>query len=233
MLSQVGLVFASCIAVSGCTNNSKLELQPKFINTQSSNYTQQTVANKTIKDLNNFQSQPESLIVAGQPSLNSTQISERKNAAISYNSQPLYTGNYMVLKPTGQNNSFANPLYELELFVNGQLIDSHKTVSGRYNTQDRNRNLAGTEAPIPNGRYSVSRNYVAGTHPEVGGRFLSISPQFSTGRSALGIHYDPSYEKSLKNDGTSGCIALTNRSELDTVLKYIQTYQPEFLTVQI
>jgi hypothetical protein len=233
MLSQIGLVFASCIAVSGCTNNSKLEVQPKFINTQSSNYTQQTIANKKIKDLNDFQAQPKSLIIAGKSSLNSTQVSQGENTAILYNSQPLDTGNYMRLKPTGQNNSFGNPLYELELFVNGESIARYKTVSGRYNTQDRNRNLAGTEAPLPNGKYSVARNYVAGTHSEVGGQFLAISPQFSTGRTALGIHYDPSFEKSLKNDGTSGCIGLINRTELDLVLNYIQTHQPKFLTVEI
>lgn len=232
MLSQVVLVFASCIAVSGCTNNSTSEFQPDFINTQSNNNIQQPIANKKIEDRNNYQAQAESLIVA-QTSLDLKQNSARKNAAISYTSQPLSSGNYMTLNKTGQINSFGNPLYKLDLFVNGQLKNSHQTVSGRYNTQNRDRNLAGTEAPLPNGRYSVARNIVSGSHPEVGDRFLSILPQFSTGRSALGIHYDPSFEKSIKNDGTAGCIALTNRSELDQVLKYIQTYQPKFLQVQI
>jgi hypothetical protein len=37
----------------------------------------------------------------------------------------------------------------------------------------------------------------------------------------------------MKDDGTSGCIALTNRNDLDEVLNYIQTYQPKFLNVQI
>jgi hypothetical protein len=69
-----------------------------------------------------------------------------------------------------------------------ELIASHKTVSGRFNTQNRDRNLAGTEAPLPNGKYSVAKHYIAGNNPEVGGRFLSLSPRFSTGRSALGIH---------------------------------------------
>ncbi|MGL5942351.1 MAG: L,D-transpeptidase [Waterburya sp.] len=233
MLSQVALVFASCLAVSGCTNNSTLESQSNFINTQSSNYIQQTTANKTIREPNIAQNKPESLVLAEQPSLNLKEIGERKNGAISYSSPPLSISNYMVLRQTGQTNRFGNPLYELELFVNGQLINTHKTVSGRYNTQKRDRHLAGTEAPLPNGRYSVAKHYISGTHSEVGDRFLAISPQFSTGRSALGIHYDPSFEKSMKDDGTAGCIALTNRTELDQVLEYIQKYQPEFLKVQI
>jgi hypothetical protein len=220
MLSQVALVFASCIAVSGCTNSSISESKLESINTQTSNNIQQTIANKTIKDPNSFLAQS-----------NLKEVSDRKNS-LSYNSQPLSSDNYMTLEPTGQTNSFGNPLYNLKLFANGKSI-TYTTVSGRFNTQNRNRNLAGTEAPLPNGRYSVAKHYIAGTHPEVGGRFLSILPQFSTGRSALGIHYDPSYEKSMKDDGTSGCIALTNRSDLDKVLNYIQTYQPKFLNVQI
>lgn len=219
MLSQVALVFASCIAVSGCTNSSISESKLESINTQTSNNIQQTIAKKTIKQ-NIFLAQS-----------NSKKDSERQNS-LSYNSQPLSSDNYMTLEPTGQINSFGNPLYDLKLFTNGKST-TYKTVSGRFNTQNRNRNLAGTEAPLPNGRYSVAKHYIAGTHPEVGGRFLSILPQFSTGRSALGIHYDPSYEKSMKDDGTSGCIALTNRSDLDKVLNYIQTYQPKFLNVQL
>ncbi|MGF1590765.1 MAG: L,D-transpeptidase [Pleurocapsa sp.] len=219
-------VFASCIAVLGCTNNSISESQFESINTQFSNNIQQTIAsNKPIKYQNVSQTQA-----------NLKQISDRKNAAsnaVSYNSPPLNSGNYMTLIKTGQTNRFGNPLYKLELFVNGHLTYSHNTVSGRYNTQNRDRHTAGTEAPLPNGRYSIAKHYVAGTHPEVGERFLSILPQFSTGRSALGIHYDPSFEKSIKDDGTAGCIALTNRSELDKVLNYIQTYQPQFLEVQI
>jgi hypothetical protein len=220
MLSQVALVFASCIAVSGCTNSSISESKLESINTQTSNNIQQTIANKTIKEQNIFLAQS-----------NSKKDSERKNS-LSYNYQSLNAENYMTLEPTGQTNSFGNPLYDLKLFANGKSI-TYKTVSGRFNTQNRNRNLAGTEAPLPNGRYSVAKHYIAGTHPEVGGRFLSILPQFSTGRSALGIHYDPSYEKSMKDDGTSGCIALTNRSDLDKVLNYIHTYQPKFLNVQL
>ena len=221
MLSQIALVFASCIAISSCTNNSTSESQLEYTNTRSSNNIQQTIANKTIKELNSLLAQSDL-----------KEATDRKNS-LSYNSQPLISDNYMFLQPTGQFNHYGNPLYELQLYANGQLIDTYKTVSGRYNTQNRDRNIAGTEAPLPNGRYSVAKHHIAGSHPEVGGRFLAISPQFSTGRSALGIHYDPSFEKSKKDDGTAGCIALTNRNELDRVLNYIRTYQPKYLDVQL
>jgi hypothetical protein len=81
--------------------------------------------------------------------------------------------------------------------------------------------------------YRVARSAVSGSNPEVGGRFLPIQPLFRTGRSALGIHYDPSFEKNNGEDGTEGCIALTNRWELDDLLNYVRTYQPEYLEVKL
>ena len=117
---------------------------------------------------------------------------------------------YMTLTPTGLTNKLGNPLYQLSLYGNGQLIEAYMTVTGRAYTQNYNRHQAGTEAPLPEGKYRVAREPVPGTIPEVGDRFLPIQPLFRTGRSALGIHYDPSFEKRNGEDGTSGCVALTN-----------------------
>jgi len=142
-------------------------------------------------------------------------------------------GNYMMLTPTGKANARGNPLYDLKLYANGQLINTYKTVSGRAFTQGRNRHRAGTEAPLPDGRYEVAKASIPGTIVEAGDRFLPIQPLFQTGRSALGIHYDPSYEKKNGEDGTSGCIALTNRDKLTEVLNYVRTYQPKYLEVYI
>ncbi len=106
-------------------------------------------------------------------------------------------------------------------------------MTGRKHTQNRNRNRAGTEAPLPNGKYKVARAPIAGSIPEAGDRFLPIQPLFQTGRSALGIHYDPSFGKDNGEDGTSGCIGLTNKQELNKVLNYVRTYQPQYLEVNI
>lgn len=140
---------------------------------------------------------------------------------------------YMKLVPSGRNNKFGNPIYSLKLWHEGQLVFSYDAVSGRAHTQGRNRHVAGTEAPLPNGKYRLAKNTQAGTHPEVGGIFLPIYPTFQTGRSHLGIHYDPSYEKDSKEDGTAGCIGLTSREERDAVLRSVRQLRPQFLLVEI
>lgn len=139
----------------------------------------------------------------------------------------------MKLIPTGKTNAVGNPLYQLHLYANGQEIGAYYTVSGRAHTQNKNRHRAGTEAPLPDGKYKVSRTSIPGTIAEAGDRFLPIQPLFQTGRSALGIHYDPSFEKKNGEDGTSGCIALKNKQELNKVLNYVRTYQPKYLQVNI
>jgi hypothetical protein len=142
-------------------------------------------------------------------------------------------GVYMELVPSARRNAFGNPIYSLRLWQGGQLVASYDAVSGRSHTQGRNRHVAGTQAPLPNGQYRVSRNTQPGAVPEVGGIFLPISPTFRTGRSQLGIHYDPSYEKNRKEDGTSGCIGLTNREDRDAVLRFVRQRRPQFLFVRI
>lgn len=139
----------------------------------------------------------------------------------------------MKLIRTGKTNALGNPLYQLRLYANGQEIGTYDTVSGRAHTQNKNRHKAGTEAPLPDGKYKVATTPIPGTIAEAGDRFLPIQPLFSTGRSALGIHYDPSFEKRNGEDGTSGCIALKNKSELNKVLNYVRTYQPKYLEVNI
>lgn len=142
-------------------------------------------------------------------------------------------GSYMTLVPTGQTNVLNNPLYELRLYANGQLVNRFITVSGRTHTQNRNRHQSGTEAPLPNGRYKVSKTVVPGTIVEAGDRFLPIQPLFRTGRTFLGFHVDPSFEKKNGEDGTSGCIGLVSRQDLDQLISFVRTYQPQFLDVKI
>jgi hypothetical protein len=56
---------------------------------------------------------------------------------------------------------------------------------------------------------------------------------FSTGRSALGFHVDPSYNKDPKEDGTSGCIGLTNAADFRSFWSDVQRYQIRDLQVAI
>lgn len=142
---------------------------------------------------------------------------------------------YMKLEPepTGKKNAVGNPIYLLHLYADGELIRTYQTVTGRSHTQYRNRHKSGTEAPLPNGKYKVAKTPIPGTIREAGSLFLPIQPLFSTGRSALGIHYDPSFEKRNGEDGTSGCIGLVSQSELNQLLKYVREYQPKYLKVDI
>ena len=160
-------------------------------------------------------------------------VASKKKASKKSCSAPTNRSSYMTLKRTGRRNRLGNPLYRLCLYAKGKLIASYDTVNGRAHTQNRNRHKSGTEAPSPDGRYRLARHHVRGTHPEVGGRFLRMYPRFRTGRTDLGIHYDPSFEKSKSKDGTAGCIALTNRSDLSKVLKLHRRYRFRYIDVDI
>jgi L,D-transpeptidase catalytic domain len=139
-----------------------------------------------------------------------------------------------LLKKTEQGfNKLGNPIYTVELYMNGKIINSFNAVSGRAHTQNLNRNRSGNHSPLPDGVYSVSSSLTDGTVYEVGGKFLPITPRFSTSRSALGIHYDPSYNKNNGEDGTSGCIALTTRADRDLVYNFILKNKVKTLVVEI
>ena len=137
------------------------------------------------------------------------------------------------LVKSSNSNSLDNPLYTLEAYSEGKLMHSFNAVTGRAYTQTRNRDQSGTEAPLPDGKYSVSSTTITGASAEVGEIFLPVYPQFQTGRSALGIHYDPSFNKSNGEDGTAGCIALTNKKNRDAINQFVASHKPQLLIVDI
>ncbi len=139
----------------------------------------------------------------------------------------------LVLTPSSTVNRYGNPIYKLTVIVNGVVMAELDTVAGRAHTQSKNRHVAGTEAPPPNGRYRVNRYARASNEHEVGGKFLDITPLFNTGRSALGFHVDPSFEKNRKEDGTAGCIATTTVADRDLLYKLINRYNIQLLEVSI
>lgn len=139
----------------------------------------------------------------------------------------------MFLVPSGWENRQGNPIYNLNLYDSqGQLVREIPAVSGRSYSQGRDRHRSGTKAPLPNGKYRISPKTVPGSTHEVGGVFLPISPSFPTGRTDLGIHWDPSFEKG-EEDGTDGCIGTIDRAGRDAVLEFLLRYQPQFLHVLI
>jgi L,D-transpeptidase catalytic domain len=151
------------------------------------------------------------------------------------------TNNYLFLGNGTVRNKYGNPLYLLHLCVGGKERRSFEIVTGRNFTQLKNRNQSGTHSPLPNGKYRMSNSLTQGMVAEVGRvdglsvrqPFLPISPMFSTGRSALGIHVDPSFNRDPKEDGTSGCIGLTNPADFKALWASIQHYQIKELQVAI
>ena len=145
------------------------------------------------------------------------------------------TSSYITLEKTGRKNALGNSLYQICLYAEGELKGSYDVVTGRAYTQKRNRNKSRTQAPAPDGKYKVAEQITYSPLAEmgVGGRFLQIHPQFRTARTEIGLHYDPSFEKPNGQDGTSGCIALTKRANLDKVLEYFRAYRPKYMFVDI
>lgn len=121
----------------------------------------------------------------------------------------------------------------LEVYLDGQIIYTLEAVSGRAYSQQRNRNIAGTEAPLPDGEYRISQRIQRGSMREVGETFIPVYPLFQTGRRDLGIHYDPSFNQNNGEDGTSGCIGLTNKADRNLINRFVQNYHPQELIVKI
>ena len=169
--------------------------------------------------------------ITSKPSIGSK--SNNQKIATGNNNPLNHLGNFMTLTATGQTNTLKNPLYKLRLYADGKLVDSFTTVSGRTFTQTKSRHQSGTEAPLPDGKYTVANSTIPGAIAEAGEHFLPIQATFKTGRSALGFHVDPSFEKSNGEDGTAGCIGLTSTEDLDKLLSFVDTYKPEFLDVKI
>ena len=151
------------------------------------------------------------------------------------------TKNHLFLGNGTAKNKYGNPIYILHLCVGGKEQKSYEIVTGRSFTQQKNRNQSGTHSPLPNGKYRMSSGLTQGTLVEVGKvsglnvsqPFLPISPMFGTGRSALGFHVDPSYNKDPKEDGTSGCIGLTTSADFKSLWSDINQYQIRDLQVAI
>ncbi|MDF5736722.1 MULTISPECIES: L,D-transpeptidase [unclassified Nostoc] len=241
----------TCLAIAGSNGNAEVKVATNINSLQSSekipNFADKLASvtgdkinsYNTAKSLrfgeNNNSVLPESSISDLSKDIAIQELSKDNHKSRKISTQLGYqrNSNYMTLTPTGKANSLGNPLYELDLFANGQLIGKYISVSGRAYTQTRDRNRSGTEAPLPDGKYKVATATTRGSIPEAGDRFLPIQPLFSTGRSSLGIHYDPSFDKNNGEDGTSGCVALTNRQDLSQVLEYVYAYRPQFLEVII
>ncbi len=128
-----------------------------------------------------------------------------------------------------------DPIWDVQLVVNGQPIQTLEAVVGRANKQQVNRHIAGTEAPLPPGQYRIDQGGIAGgpyDNPELGsGLWIPVTPLFRTGRSALGFHQDPSWGLLNGESGTSGCIGFRRADETQTLVDWIRRYNIRSLVV--
>lgn len=223
MKSQPILMAITCaIALTGCSNT---QAQPTAKSPDLQTSTSSPIATTT--------SPADSQTAGSEISTSSTEQTGR------YQCQG--TNNHLFLGNGKTKNRYGNPIYILHLCVGGKERRSFEIVTGRNYTQQRNRNKSGTESPLPNGKYRMSNTLVPGTLAEVGKvdglnvrqPFLAISPLFRTGRSALGFHVDPSYNKDAKEDGTSGCIGFLNQADFKSFWANVQQYQIKDFQVAI
>ena len=157
---------------------------------------------------------------------------KQRIAAIS---SPPFSGNYLKLvrDPGKGTNDVGNPIYTLEAYINGQKYQTFDVVSGTRNSQGFDRHQGNNAAPLPDGLYDVSNRIISGNSLEVGKTFIGIFPKFETGRNALGIHLDRSFNKTNGYDGTAGCIGMTNPVDRDAINDFVVKYHPHNLSVNI
>lgn len=139
----------------------------------------------------------------------------------------------IVLERTKEANKFGNPIWTLTL----PNCSTYDTVSGRSSTQELDRNTANNQSPLPKGEYFVGAVNVGpfgpSSNPELGNTFfVDLFPRFETERTDLGIHWDPSFNKDEVEDGTAGCVALTNAEDLKVVTEFIQLNRIDRLEVR-
>ena len=109
-----------------------------------------------------------------------------------------------------------DPIWELRLSLPGDPPRAYEAVVGRARRQEADRDVMGSKAPLPRGRYAVTEiTPVEPTDPEELGRFLwiGLQPEFPTARRGLGIHHDPSAGQG-RSSGTNGCIGLIHGNDL-------------------
>lgn len=151
---------------------------------------------------------------------------------------PISNAPFLILKKTSKTiKETKDPIWSLELISkDGAVLDKLQAVTGRASRQAVNRHIAGTKAPLPIGTYRIDRAGIERgpfSDPELGrGYWIPITPLFTTGRSDLGFHVDPSWGKLNGESGTSGCIGLENVDATVKLTTWIKHFNVSKLIVQ-
>ncbi|MBF2064290.1 MAG: SH3 domain-containing protein [Calothrix sp. C42_A2020_038] len=113
----------------------------------------------------------------------------------------------------------------------GRVIKTVRGVSGRANKQTPSH-VQASQAPLPFGVYKFDfPGIVEFKDGEFGGVWSSMTPTFKTGRTELGVHYDPSALKQNSDSGTAGCFATPTTQERNIMTNFIRSHQPVYFVV--
>ena len=117
----------------------------------------------------------------------------------------------------------------LALMQGNQVVDKVIAVSGQPGKQYFRKagdSISGSMEPLPEGKWSLGgvewasggKNSYSGSWGDgLGPVWVSVNPEMYTRRSDIGIHWD--YNASY-SPGTSGCIGITNKSDLQKVVSW-------------
>jgi len=167
--------------------------------------------------------------------------SQRSSIEFSHPVPPLpriASSAFLTLRKTNETiPKTKDPVWRLSLISkDGVVLDSLIAVTGRASRQTADRHTAGTKAPLPKGDYRIDTMGIERgpfPDPELGrGFWIPITPMFSTGRSDLGFHVDPSLGKLNGESGTSGCIGLENTDATVKLVTWIKHFGVTKLIVQ-
>lgn len=147
---------------------------------------------------------------------------------------PATTTLIKVAKTADVLGSTRDPIWSVLVVLPDGKTHKFPALVGRANKQNVNRHTSGNESPLPPGKYVITEvePITPGLNPELGkAAWIGIEPTFRTGRSALGLHHDPSAGKSIES-GTSGCVGLLRHADTLQLADLIRKYNIRNLLVQ-
>jgi len=165
------------------------------------------------------------------PAIGQTPISAKPDPQISWVAPKSAT---MRLTLTNKFTSTGERILNLDLIVDGSVVDRVQAVSGKPGVQ-RFRlgkdSRAGSREPLPQGVYRVGAVDRAGGLPyAMGDTFIPLTPLFATSRSGIGIHRDS--DRHIKGgSGTIGCLGVLDKASIDKVADFVNAYPVKTLTV--
>lgn len=124
----------------------------------------------------------------------------------------------LLLRPSQQRFSSGDPIWWLELRLEGRLLQRWAAATGQRAMQTADRvSTPGNGAPLPPGTYAVGT-----PEPWNADLWIGLEPLFETKRSGLGIHHCFT---------GVGCICLPKRPQLDQLAALIRKHSIRRLEV--